>query len=151
MIEYRNELFDARGFSYTIEADDITPGCILKTEQTVHTVGEMYNILKNYQYALDNSKIIYGVPGIKKVIFNGPATIVFWKDKTKTVVKMSEEEPRYDYEKGFAFAVLRKLFGGMYNKELKKVDEACYRDTIRSSDGDFWKILCGLRPTSYED
>ena len=26
-------------------------------------------------------------PGIKKVIFNNPATIVFWRDGTKTVVK----------------------------------------------------------------
>lgn len=150
-MEYRNGIFDAKGFSYTIEADHVAPGYILRTEQTVHTVGGMYNVLKNYQYALDNRKSIYGVPDIEKVIFNGPATIVFWNDKTKTVVKMSEEEPRYDYEKGFAFAVLRKLFGDMYNKELKKVDEACCRGTIRSSDSDFWRILCGLRPASYED
>lgn len=32
------------------------------------------------------------LPEIKKVIFNPPATIVFWLDGTKTVVKCKEGE-----------------------------------------------------------
>ena len=36
---------------------------------------------------------------ITKVIFNDPATIVFWSDNTKTVVK-AQDEP-FDPEKGF--------------------------------------------------
>ena len=35
---------------------------------------------------------------IDKVIFNDPATIVFWKDGTKTVVKATNE--KFDREKG---------------------------------------------------
>ena len=43
---------------------------------------------------------------IKKVIFNDPATIVFWKDGTKTVVKR-QEGAEFDYEKGLAMAICR--------------------------------------------
>ena len=46
---------------------------------------------------------------ITNVIFNPPATIVFWSDKTKTVVKADYED--YDPEKGIAMAVSRKMLG----------------------------------------
>lgn len=62
---------------------------------------------------------------IKNVIFNGPATIVFWNDKTKTVVKAQDEE--FDPEKGLAMAVTKKCFGnkGNYYYIFKKwVDES---------------------------
>lgn len=48
-------------------------------------------------------------PTIKDVIFNPPATIVFWSDNTKTVVK-ADDEP-YDPEKGIAMAIAKKLMG----------------------------------------
>jgi hypothetical protein len=47
---------------------------------------------------------------IKKIIFNGPATIVMWSDGTKTVVKCQEEE-KYDGEKGIFAACAKKLLG----------------------------------------
>lgn len=46
---------------------------------------------------------------IKKVVFNPPATIVFWSDNTKTVVKSSNET--YDGEKGMAMAIAKKFLG----------------------------------------
>lgn len=45
-----------------------------------------------------------------KIIFNGPATIVFWNDGTKTVVKCTERET-FDYEKGVALCYMKKLLG----------------------------------------
>lgn len=48
-------------------------------------------------------------PTIVNVIFNSPATIVFWSDNTKTVVK-AENEP-YDPEKGIAMAIAKKMMG----------------------------------------
>lgn len=48
---------------------------------------------------------------IKKVIFNGPATIVIWKDGTKTVVKCMDGDD-YDREKGFMMAIIEYLLGG---------------------------------------
>lgn len=43
---------------------------------------------------------------IKKVIFNDPATIIFWKDGTKTIVKR-QEGSEFDPEKGLAMAICR--------------------------------------------
>ena len=58
---------------------------------------------------------------IKRVIFNKPATVVFWNDGTKTVVKTQKDEA-YDPEKGLTMAVTKKLFGntGRYYNEVKK-------------------------------
>lgn len=59
-------------------------------------------------------------PKIKNVIFNDPATIVFWGDGTKTVVKCENEE--FDKEKGLAMAFMKKMLGnkGRYFNEVKK-------------------------------
>ena len=58
---------------------------------------------------------------IKKVIFNDPATIIKWRDGTKTVVKCQNGEP-FDPEKGFVMAYLKKLLGNdnTFNKEIAK-------------------------------
>lgn len=59
--------------------------------------------------------------GIKRVIFNNPATIVFWEDGTKTVVKRQKGD-RWDKEKGIAMAIAKKLYGntGKYCDILKE-------------------------------
>ena len=46
---------------------------------------------------------------IKNVIFNNPATIVFWGDGTKTVVKC--EDTHFDPEKGLAMAIAKHFMG----------------------------------------
>lgn len=58
---------------------------------------------------------------ITKVIFNDPATIVMWKDGTKTVVKAGEGEI-FDPEKGLAMAISKKALGnkGSYYDIFKK-------------------------------
>lgn len=58
---------------------------------------------------------------VKKVIFNPPATIVYWGDGTKTVVKARNGD-RFDKEKGFAMACAKKFFGneGNYYNEFRK-------------------------------
>nr|DAQ07458.1 MAG TPA: hypothetical protein [Caudoviricetes sp.] len=59
-------------------------------------------------------------PEIKKVIFNNPATIVYWEDRSKTVVKCEKE--KYDPEKGLAMAIAKKALGnkGNYFEVFKK-------------------------------
>lgn len=47
---------------------------------------------------------------ITKVIFNDPATIVFWSSGDKTVVKCCENDV-YDPEKGLAMAICKYIFG----------------------------------------
>ena len=50
---------------------------------------------------------------IKKVIFNDPATIVYWADGEKTVVKANNE--LFDKEKGLAMAITKKVLGNKGN------------------------------------
>lgn len=58
---------------------------------------------------------------ITKVIFNDPATIVFWSDNTKTVVECGDYDI-FDEEKGLAMAICKKAMGnkGNYYEEFKK-------------------------------
>lgn len=58
---------------------------------------------------------------IDKVIFNDPATIVFWNDGTKTITKCGELDI-YDSEKGLAMCFAKKLLGneGNYYNVFKK-------------------------------
>lgn len=60
-------------------------------------------------------------PVIKKVIFNAPATIVFWRDGSKTVVK-AQDGDMFDKEKGLAMAYLKKIYGntGRYCELFKQ-------------------------------
>lgn len=53
---------------------------------------------------------------IKKVIYNPPATIVFWDDNTKTVAKCNDSDC-YSPEAGFAICVAKK-YRKNYYKDL---------------------------------
>lgn len=59
--------------------------------------------------------------GIKKVIFNNPATIVMWRDGTKTVVKCQEEDT-YDETLGLLYCIAKKAYGntGRFNDIIRK-------------------------------
>lgn len=61
---------------------------------------------------------------IKKVIFNKPATIVYWEDGTKTVVKCQKGDT-YNKEQGLALCFTKKALGnkGNFNEVLKKYCE----------------------------
>ena len=58
---------------------------------------------------------------ITKIVFNDPATIVFWRDGSKTIVKCNPED-KFDAEKGLAMACMKKMFGnnGFYNDIFRK-------------------------------
>ena len=74
-----------------------------------------------------NSNILGKSLTIKKVIYNGPATIILWTDGTKTVVKCKEGDP-YSPEAGFALAVLKRLTGNDFHKYLRKVTKGGVKD-----------------------
>lgn len=80
---------------------------------------------------------------IKKVIFSNPATIVFWADGSKTVVKAHNED--FDPEKGLAMAVCKRLYGDKYHyifkQALKEYEE---RETVVK---DFEGALAKTRET----
>ena len=64
----------------------------------------------NVMYGCSNMLLL---PGIVKVIFNDPATIVIWEDGSKTVVKCDCES--FDPEKGLAMAIAKKALGNRGN------------------------------------
>lgn len=61
-----------------------------------------------------------GTMQIERVIFNAPATVVYWKDGTKTVVKCQDGDT-YSKETGLAMAIAKKAYGndGKYNDIMK--------------------------------
>ena len=81
---------------------------------------------------------------IKKVKFNPPATIVFWTDNTKTVVKCNGED--YDPEKGLAMCISKKFLGDkgnyyeVFKKWLPKEDDS---DIVQ-------KVLEHIKPQTFE-
>ena len=80
------------------------------------------NLYKHYQKLTKTVDF-----NVEDVIFNPPATIVFWKDGTKTVVKAEGET--YDPEKGLAMAISKKYYGNnrdyyiLFKKYLKKYNK----------------------------
>lgn len=95
----------------------------------VLTIQEATKTLKEMEEKIMGNPEVYGAEmiirqkgylEIEKVIFNYPATIVFWKDGTKTVVKAKGEA--FDKEKGLAMAITKKALGnkGNYFNTIKK-------------------------------
>lgn len=69
-------------------------------------------------------------PNIVNVIYNPPATIIHWSDKTKTVVK-AQDGDEYNPYTGFLLAVAKRAFGNdnTFNKVLRKW---CDADTVQA-------------------
>ena len=55
---------------------------------------------------------------VDRVIFNDPATIVYWKDGTRTLVKCSADDV-FDKEQGFFMACFLKATGMTKTKAAK--------------------------------
>lgn len=70
---------------------------------------------------------------IKKVIYNGPATIILWDDRTKTVVKCKEGDS-YSPEAGFALAVLKRLTGNNFHRCLREATKEEVKDGQQKND-----------------
>ena len=112
----------------TIDYIEMTADTFPKFEG--HVTGTAYDIRNDaevqrniYRNILNST---YGIgslciPEIKNVIFNDPATIVFWDDGTKTVVKCQDGD-EFDPEKGLAMAIVKKAYGnkGSYCNKMKK-------------------------------
>lgn len=120
------------GFSVSIDLGGLDRDTILKFEECVCTskcmsiiptsgTPELEIPLFKRSNSTDDLKVT-------KVIYNNPATIVFWSDGTKTVVKCGKDDT-YDKEKGFYIACAKKLFGNDYkavgrmNKALEMAED----------------------------
>ena len=102
---------DTFTFTNAFDADELrnTMDRILATSGTIFNSAPSPIVVHTYR------------PIPTKVIFNNPATIVYWSDDTKTVVKCGEDDT-FDKEKGLALCYMKKWFSnkGNYNDTLKK-------------------------------
>lgn len=88
---------------------------------SVYYTQELFSIplqFQGYSSSLFNTKP--ELPSITNVIYNNPATIVYWNDNTKTVVKVQAGDT-YNKEHGLVMCCVKKLFRnkGNYNDVLK--------------------------------
>jgi hypothetical protein len=102
--------------------------------RTYKTIGGTMRMSANEDIELEIEAILAPryvtsiAPTIKDVIFNPPATIVFWSDNTKTVVQARGDDI-YDPEKGLAMAISKKMLGNKrdyyhtFQKYKKKYDK----------------------------
>lgn len=91
----------------------------MRDAEVTESMRDAYRVMVNSMYGLPKPRIPSHLR-IKDVIFNDPATIVFWEDGTKTVVKAVNEE--FDPEKGLVMAFTKKALGnqGNYFNHIKK-------------------------------
>lgn len=68
-------------------------------------IGGVFPVRSDYFIKVGDANLV-----IKKVIFSGNKTIVFWTDDTKTVVTCSEDD-QFNKETGIAMAVMKKYLG----------------------------------------
>lgn len=99
------------------------------------------------------------IPKIKNVIFNYPATIVFWADGDKTVVKCQPGD-MFDTEKGLAMAIVKKLNGGkgnyceIFKPWIEKYKETYIKEyvaTLMKESVEFYKAACETSTDDIED
>ena len=58
----------------------------------------------------------------RKWVINGPATILFWEDGTKTIVKCNQDD-EFDAQKGYLMAFFEKITGMSKHQIAKLMDE----------------------------
>ena len=80
-----------------------------------------WSIVTNTSTSTSNTAYVHissvKLPEVKEVIFAPPATIVYWKDGSRTVVKCDEND-EYNEEIGFALCFMKKVLqnaGYKYN------------------------------------
>lgn len=82
-------------------------------------------------------EIVWKSLSVDRIIFNDPATIVFWKDGTKTVVKCQKGQTFNPYF-GFCAAMAKKLYGS--NSMLNRIVDTYYKEEDPRKDKCAWCV-----------
>ena len=82
-----------------------------------------------------------------RIIFNPPATIVFWKDGTKTVVKCAEGE-KFDPYTGFCYAFTERFLGSI--SHIKKLCQKSSTGLPEASESIVEEEKCDGPMSSFE-
>lgn len=105
--------------------DDEIPFCDLDCSECDLCMEECFDCELECE---EEEPMMWGVPDVDRIIFNPPATIVFWEDGTKTVVKCMEDQP-YEKYAGFAMACMKKMFGS--TSRAKAIMQECDTDNLK--------------------
>lgn len=89
-----------------------------------------------------SSNSLYNTFEIKDILVNGPATIVFWTDGSKTVVKCGPDDS-YDIEKAVAMCFMKKALG---SRSMHKIFDLA-KDRKTEYDNQFTQL--SLKEMSY--
>lgn len=111
---------------------------------------DIANYCKNEVLAtikLAETKNFYSL-NVSKIIFNPPATIVFWEDGTKTVVKCSAEDEFSEYY-GFLAALGKKVYEN--NSQIKKlIDKKAERHENKKNKKDISDVSVDSLTDAFE-
>ena len=89
-----------------------------------------------------SSNNLYNTFEIEDILVNGQATIVFWADSTKTVVKCRPDDS-YDVEKAVAMCFMKKALG---SRSMRKIFDLA-KDRKTEYDNQFTQL--SLKEMSY--
>lgn len=140
------------GYSYgiVVHSNQATTFVMFQCHDNPFTVDRTYEIPTCDLKLEPRPQIWSDIPtnffSIKKVIFNNPATIVFWDDGSKTVVKCGEYDI-FDPEKGLSMAISKKALGnqGNYYETFKKhVPEDLMEEAESVNDPEFFGWLYNM-------
>ena len=95
--------------------------------------------------SVENESVCLADPD--RIIFNPPATIVFWKDGTKTVVKCAEGE-KFDPYTGFCYAFTEHFLGSI--SHIKKLCQKSSTGLPEASESIVEEEKCDGPMSSFE-
>lgn len=84
---------------------------------------------------------------VKRIIYNDPATIVFWNDGTKTVVKRGENE-KFNKYTAFCAALAKKMYGN--NSQVNKIVNSGLDETEKRARKSAAKKVENKKPVKRE-
>lgn len=116
------------GFVYADKANPELMYAATEISKANRKTQEVFERLEALKSAINTKYGVCAMFAIKNVIFNEPATIVFWADGTKTVVKAENED--FDPEKGLTMAIAKKVYGnkGSYFNQIRKWVNTYYEE-----------------------
>lgn len=120
----------------TVDARPFTPSGAFKTEKLENGTAFLQKpdsdtwVAKEHDSGtrlMSPNKFLEITFGVKKVIVNGPATIIFWEDGDKTV-SICDKDDEFDIEKGIGMCFMKKALGGSYTNVIDALSRVADAD-----------------------
>lgn len=115
--------YEEKTMEYNFRMCKPAPKCLCTTKKEL-----------NIEYGIASSKPL----DIDRILVDGPATIVWWNDGSKTVVKRNEDD-QCNWYTAVAYALAKKHFGtysAFEKKVMKKIDFAT-SDVLNKEDSTY--------------